>query len=130
MTKKLLLIFVLLGINLATASDKPNIIFFLADDQRNDTLGCAGNTIIQSPTLDHLASRGVRFENAFCEVPICAASRATLLSGLSQRTHGYNFGELPVPSNFIATSYPMMLKGAGYRIGFAGKYGAVFGGLD
>ena len=128
MTKKLLLIFVLLGINLATASDKPNIIFFLADDQRNDTLGCAGNTIIQSPTLDHLASRGVRFENAFCEVPICAASRATLLSGLSQRTHGYNFGELPVPSNFIATSYPMMLKGAGYRIGFAGKYGAVFGG--
>jgi len=110
------------------AEEKPNIIFFLADDQRNDVLGCAGNTIIQTPTLDGLATQGIRFENAFCEVPICAASRATLFSGLTQRTHGYNFGELPVPSKFIASSYPMRLKGAGYRIGFAGKYGMRFGG--
>ena len=107
-------------------STQPNIIFFLADDQRDDTLGTAGNTIIQSPTLDSLASRGVRFENAFCEVPICAASRATLLSGLTQRTHGYNFWEHPVPYEYVETSYPMMLKDAGYRIGFAGKYGTRF----
>lgn len=110
----------------AESVSKPNIIFFLADDQRNDVFGCAGDPIIQSPTLDSLAAQGVRFENAFCEVPICAASRATLFSGLSQRTHGYNFGEPPVPSEYIATSYPMMLKGAGYRIGFAGKYGMRF----
>jgi len=110
------------------AATQPNIIFFLADDQRDDVFGCAGNPIIQTPTLDSLAAQGVRFENTFCEVPICAASRATLFSGLSQRTHGYNFGELPVPSEFIATSYPMMLKAAGYRIGFAGKYGMRFGG--
>ena len=110
------------------AATQPNIIFFLADDQRDDIFGCAGNPIIQTPTLDGLAAQGVRFENTFCEVPICAASRATLFSGLSQRTHGYNFGELPVPSEFIATSYPMMLKAAGYRIGFAGKYGMRFAG--
>lgn len=106
---------------------KPNIIFFLADDQRDDTLGCAGNTIVQTPTLDSLAAQGVRFENTFCQVPICAASRATLFSGLTQRTHGYNFGELPVPSQYIPTSYPVVLKKAGYRIGFAGKYGMKFG---
>ena len=105
---------------------KPNIIFFLADDQRDDILGCAGDPIVQTPTLDGLAAQGVRFENTFCEVPICAASRATLLSGLSQRTHGYNFGELPVPYQYVATSYPAMLKDAGYRIGFAGKYGTRF----
>jgi arylsulfatase A-like enzyme len=73
-----------------------------------------------------LAAEGVRFENAFCEVPICAASRATLFSGLSQRTHGYNFGEAPVLGEYVATSYPMLLKDAGYRIGFAGKYGMAF----
>ena len=112
----------------ATAVDKPNIIFFLADDQRNDVLGCAGNTTVKSPTLDQLAAQGVRFENAFCEVPICAASRSTLFSGLSQRTHGYNFGEPAVPSKYVATSYPKMLKDAGYRIGFAGKYGMKFEG--
>jgi len=107
---------------------KPNIVFFLADDQRNDELGCAGNTIVKSPTLDQLAAQGVRFENAFCEVPICAASRASILAGLSQRTHGYNFGEPPVAQRYIATSYPKMLKNAGYRVGFAGKYGTRFGG--
>ncbi len=117
----------LLGwVDAAEKPTKPNIIFFLADDQRDDTLGCAGDKIIQSPNLDSLASRGVRFENAFCEVPICAASRATLLSGLTQRTHGYNFLELPVPYEYVATSYPAMLKDAGYRIGFAGKYGTRF----
>jgi arylsulfatase A-like enzyme len=110
----------------ATADNRPNIIFFLADDQRHDVLGCSGNPIVKSPTLDRLAAEGVRFENAFCEVPICAASRATLFSGLSQRTHGYNFGESAVSGEFVAASYPMVLKDAGYRIGFAGKYGMAF----
>jgi len=105
---------------------KPNIIFLLADDQRNDVLGSYGNNLIQTPTLDRLAAEGVRFENAFCEVPICAASRATLFTGLSQRTHGFNFGEPKVPTKYMETSYPMVLKDAGYRIGFAGKYGMAF----
>ncbi len=121
-----LILFGLLLTGYVQAAQQPNIIFFLADDQRDDTLGCAGNTIIQTPTLDRLAGQGVRFENTFCEVPICAASRATLFSGLTQRTHGFNFGEPPVAAEYISTSYPMMLKGAGYRIGFAGKYGMSF----
>jgi arylsulfatase A-like enzyme len=114
------------GMLSALSADKPNIVFFLADDQRNDTLACAGDPIVKTPTLDKLAEQGVRFENAFCQVPICAASRATLFSGLSQRTHGYNFGEAPVAGEYIATSYPVMLKKAGYRIGHAGKYGTRF----
>jgi arylsulfatase A-like enzyme len=85
----------------AVQLSKPNIIFLLADDQRSDVLGCYGNDLIQTPTIDRLAANGVRFDNAFCEVPICAASRASLFTGLSQRTHGYNFGELPVPAEYI-----------------------------
>jgi arylsulfatase A-like enzyme len=110
----------------SVAFGKPNIIFFLADDQRNDVLGCYGNELIQTPTIDKLAAEGVRFENVFCEVPICAASRSTLFTGLSQRTHGYNFNEPPVSAEHMATSYPMVLKAAGYRVGFAGKYGMEF----
>ncbi|MFP6616527.1 MAG: sulfatase [Candidatus Hydrogenedentota bacterium] len=105
---------------------QPNIIFLLADDQRNDVLGSYGNLLIQTPTLDRLAAEGVRFENAFCEVPICAASRSSLFTGLSQRTHGFNFGEPKVSTKYMETSYPMVLKDAGYRIGFAGKYGMSF----
>jgi len=88
------------------ASEKPSIIFFLADDQRDTVLGCYGHPIVKTPTLDRLAAEGVRFENSFCEV--------------------YNFGEPAVPAKYIATSYPVMLKAAGYRIGFAGKYGMSF----
>ena len=67
---------------------KPNIIFILTDDQRWDALGFAGNEIIQTPEMDRLAEEGVYFENAFVTTPICAASRASLLTGLYERTHG------------------------------------------
>ncbi len=107
-------------------SGSPNIIFFLADDQRDAVLGCYGHPIVKTPTLDRLAAEGVRFENSFCEVPICAASRASIFTGLSQRTHGYNFGEPPISSEYVATSYPVLLKAAGYRTGFAGKYGVEY----
>ena len=69
-------------------TSKKNIIFFLADDQRSDVLGCYGNELIKTPTLDKLAANGVRFTNAFCQVPICAGSRASIFTGMSQRTHG------------------------------------------
>ena len=105
----------------SAAFGKPNIIFLLADDQRSDVLGCYGNELIHTPTLDQLAADGVRFENFFCETPICSASRSTLMSGLSQRSHGFNFGEPPVPAKYISTSYPAYLKANGYRTGFTGK---------
>lgn len=104
-------------------SGRRNIIFFLTDDQRDAVLGCYGHPIVKTPTIDRLAAEGVRFENSFCEVPICAASRASIFTGLSQRTHGYNFGEPPISTEYVATSYPALLKAAGYRTGFAGKYG-------
>ena len=110
----------------SAGTERKNIIFFLADDQRNDVLGCYGHPIVKTPTLDRLAGEGVRFENAFCEVPICAASRASIFTGLSQRTHGYNFCELPIAREHIKTSYPVLLKSAGYRTGFVGKYGVKY----
>ena len=68
---------------------KPNIIFILTDDQRWDALGYAGNAIIKTPNMDDLARNGLYFKNAFASTPICAASRASLLTGLYERTHNY-----------------------------------------
>ncbi len=110
----------------AEAAPRKNILFILADDQRSDVLGCYGNALIQTPTIDRLAAQGVRFDNFFCQSPICASSRASLITGLSERTHGYNFEEPPVNSKYIATSYPAVLKANGYRTGFTGKYGFRF----
>jgi arylsulfatase A-like enzyme len=104
-------------------SSRPNILFFLVDDQRNDTLGCCGHGIIKTPTIDHLAATGVRFENMFVTTSICAASRASILTGLTERTHGYTFGRPPVSQSHVNASYPVVLREAGYRTGMIGKFG-------
>lgn len=124
--KQLLLLCLAMPMALGQTSAKKNIIFFLADDQRDDAVGCYGNEIIKTPTLDKLAANGVRFDNAFCQVPICAASRASIFTGMTQRTHGFNFREAPVGMDLTKISYPVLLKKAGYRTGFAGKFGVNF----
>src|SRR4051812_25004916 len=71
----------------ARADDRPNILFLFADDQRYDTLGCAGHPIVQTPTIDRLAARGVRFSNAFVTTPVRWVSRAVVLTGMWARSH-------------------------------------------
>ncbi|MCH8148365.1 MAG: sulfatase-like hydrolase/transferase, partial [Planctomycetes bacterium] len=77
--------------------------------------------------IDRLAREGVRFENAFVTTSICAASRATILTGLYERTHRYTFGKPPIRSQHSGVSYPALLKKAGYRTGFVGKFGVKIG---
>ena len=102
---------------------RPNIVFLLADDMRWDAMGCAGNPIIKTPNLDAIASDGVRFKNSFVTTSICAASRASIMTGLYERTHRYTFDTKPIAREHIEISYPVLLRKAGYRIGFVGKFG-------
>ncbi|WP_439482798.1 sulfatase-like hydrolase/transferase [Cyclobacterium plantarum] len=102
---------------------KPNIIFILTDDQRWDALGHAGNELIHTPEMDRLAEEGAYFKNALVTTPICAASRATIFTGLYERTHAYTFQTGPIKAEYMETAYPKLLKEAGYRLGFYGKYG-------
>ena len=102
---------------------RPNIIFILTDDQRADALGYAGNKIIQTPEMDRLAREGVYFKNAFVTSPISAASRASILTGLYERTHGYTFGQGSLKKQYMDISYPVILKKNGYYTGLFGKLG-------
>src|SRR5262245_16690735 len=101
---------------------RPNLLFILTDDQRFDALGCAGNKIIQTPNVDAMAKDGVRFPNAFVTTSICPASRASIFTGLYERAHGYTFGTPPISDKHVDNSYPALLKKAGYRVGFVGKF--------
>ncbi|MEW6356020.1 MAG: sulfatase [Planctomycetota bacterium] len=105
---------------------KPNILFLLTDDQRWDTMSCAGHPILKTPNLDRLAREGSLFENAFVTTPICAASRASIFLGQYECKHDFTFGKEKIISwPAWEQSYPILLKKAGYRTGFIGKFGVV-----
>jgi len=104
-------------------TEKPNIIFILTDDQRWDALSYAGNKIVKTPNIDLLANSGIYFRNAFATTPICAASRASILTGLYERTHGYTFQQGPLKKPYMDISYPVILHQHGYYTGFFGKLG-------
>lgn len=101
----------------------PNIIFLLTDDHRWDALGAMGNPVIQTPNLDALAHNGILFKNAYVTTAICCVSRASLLSGQYLSRHTINDFSTPFSPSALAQTYPMLLKKAGYTIGFIGKYG-------
>jgi arylsulfatase A-like enzyme len=102
---------------------RPNIVFLLTDDQRYDTLGCNGNAIIHTPNLDRLSRRAVNFDRAFVTTSICAPNRACILTGQYAARHGMWFFGKDLTPEQLALTYPALLKRAGYRTGFIGKYG-------
>jgi arylsulfatase A-like enzyme len=65
----------------ATAADRPNIVFVLADDLGWAELGCYGNTFNETPHLNRLAREGVRLTQAYAAAPVCSPYRAALLTG-------------------------------------------------
>jgi len=107
----------------AKQAERPNIIFILTDDQRFDALGAMGNQIIKTPHMDKLAKEGILFKNAFVTTSICCVSRASVLTGQYQSRHNIGDFSTDLSAAALAKTYPSLLKGAGYKLGFIGKFG-------
>lgn len=107
---------------------RPNILFLLTDDQRWDTLGTehSPDTTAIMPRLRlELAAQGVEFTNAFHTTPLCAPSRASLLTGQLAHRHGvYKNGSTNGGADDLddAQTIAVWLQGAGYRTSLIGKY--------
>jgi arylsulfatase len=96
-----------------------NILLITTDQQRWDTLGSYGCRCITTPSLDRLASQGVRYEYCYANNPVCTPSRASLLTGKSIVGHGVQRVYSNFPRDEIPVSY--RLQRAGYQTALIGK---------
>lgn len=80
-------------------NNRPNVLFISVDQWPAHLFGCAGNTVIETPTIDSLARAGIRYTSAFTECPICIPARRSMMTGTSPRTHGDRIFQpaLPMP---------------------------------
>jgi len=105
---------------------RPNFIVLISDDQRWDQLSCADDPLIselETPNMDRLAQHGVYFRDAFVTTPICAVSRASIVTGRYASTHAMNHFRTPLHPDIIGKSYPALLHDNGYKTGVLGKWG-------
>jgi arylsulfatase A-like enzyme len=98
---------------------KPNFLLLMTDQQRADHLGCYGNRILATPSIDGLARRGVAFDRFHVATPICMPNRATLMTGRMPSAHGVRHNGIPL--SLRATSFAELLRVAGYRTAMVGK---------
>jgi len=97
-----------------------NLLLVFADQMRGQDMACAGNPQLITPSLDRLASEGVQCTNAISNCPVCTPSRGTLLTGLHPTAHGAIANDVPVRTDL--DSLGTVLKGAGYKTGYVGKW--------
>ncbi len=108
-------------VTFAQTNTKPNVLFIAVDDLRPE-LGCYGQDQIKSPNIDRLAESGIMFNRAYCNIPVCGASRASILSGIRPNRHRFlNYDcwqDKDVPG---IVSLPMHFKNNGYVTVSLGK---------
>jgi uncharacterized sulfatase len=135
MKNSLLQLIVALGIAAldAFAAESPaplNVLLIIADDLR-DTVGCYGNSAVKTPNLDRLAARGVLFDHAYVQYPVCNPSRASFMTGLRCAQTGVtdNTTRFRTTLPDIVTM-PQLLRQHGWHAAAYGKIYHLGGGRD
>jgi choline-sulfatase len=100
-------------------SEKPNIIIFMPDQLRAESIACYGHPLIRTPNMDRLAGEGTRFDHCQCPYPVCTAARCSMLTGWYPHTAGHR-----TVYNLLKPNEPNLfkyLKQNGYDVYWYGK---------
>lgn len=110
------------------SGQRPNIIFILSDDIAQGDLGCYGQKLIQTPSLDRMAAEGTRYLQAYTGTSVCAPTRSSLMTGLHMghcpiraNREIQPEGQMPLPPGTVTIA--QILKDAGYATACTGKWG-------
>jgi choline-sulfatase len=102
-----------------SAPRRPNVLLICADDHAVHAVGAYGNRLARTPRIDRLAAGGLRFDRAYCNSPVCTASRQSFLTGRYPRTIGVTELKTPLPESEITLAD--LLSAAGYATAAIGK---------
>ncbi|MDH2425299.1 sulfatase-like hydrolase/transferase [Sphaerisporangium sp. TRM90804] len=108
------------------ATGRPNFVIVLADDLGWGEVGCYGQKLIATPNVDRLAAQGMRFTSAYAGGPLCAPSRASLLTGLHAGHSSVRENPEGGPQRSLSArdvTFGSLLRLAGYRTALFGKWG-------
>jgi arylsulfatase A-like enzyme len=102
------------------AQRKPNLIFFLPDQQRADTIACYGGRKVHAPNLNKLAAESVVFECAYVTHPVCTPSRSSLMTGTWPHINGCTRNSIALDRQF--RSFAELMEDKDYRTAYIGKW--------
>jgi arylsulfatase A-like enzyme len=99
---------------------KPNLVLFLPDQQRADTIACYGGVRVRAPNLNKLASESVVFDRAYVTHPVCTPSRSSLMTGTWPHVNGCTRNSVPLDHRFRV--FPELMGDRDYRAAYVGKW--------
>ncbi len=99
---------------------KPNVLLIYPDEMRFDSMSFAGNSVCKTPNIDNMASASAYFDNAYTSFPLCCPFRGSMVTGKYAHKNGMFCNHIPIPldQQFL----PELMKPAGYRTGWVGKW--------
>ncbi|WP_375573208.1 sulfatase-like hydrolase/transferase [Ahrensia marina] len=103
-------------------TDRLNILVIMTDQQNGNAMSCVGSTDVATPHQDRLAHEGVRFDRAYVAFPLCCPSRAAMATGRWPHQIGAMTNGSSLTADDIACSTGPLMRAAGYRTGWAGKW--------